>query len=164
MKITWTVLVILLISLTLFPAQAAARVREEEVLIVDDGDLSSWGYSPRTLTVPVGTTVIWRNSGSQAHGITSRDQLFDSRLLDSGRSWSYTFEEPGTYHYFCVPHPWMKGTVIVTPAEEPTPRPTSTPRSTPAPATRADNDDREDNGNDNTDGGSPAPPAITPAG
>lgn len=163
MKIAWIGLAILLVSLTLFPSQAAARVHEEEVLIVDDGDLSSWGYSPRTLTVPVGTTVTWHNTGTQAHGVTSRDQLFDSRLLDSGRSWSYTFEEPGTYHYFCVPHPWMKGTVIVTPAEEPPPRPTSTPRRTSGTDTRLDNDNSEDNANDNEGGTLPTPP-LAPAG
>jgi plastocyanin len=99
----------------------AARDGDETIEIVDGSELSAYGYSPRSVTIKVGDTVTWKNSGDEAHTVTSQDQLFDSRLLDPGKSYSYTFEAPGVYRYFCVPRPWMKGTVIVT-RDDTTPR------------------------------------------
>jgi len=39
--------------------------------------------------------------------------LFDSAQFPPGESWSYKFEESGTFTYFCIIHPWMEGIVIV---------------------------------------------------
>lgn len=69
-------------------------------------------YSPNTLEVKIGTTVTWTNEDYVPHTIT-KDGVFDSGLLDQGESWSYAFDEAGTYEYYCIPHPWMKGKVIV---------------------------------------------------
>jgi plastocyanin len=133
-KTPLTIAALLLVSLLFQPAAGGARTLDEDVEIVDDGDMASWGYSPTSLTVTAGTTVTWKNAGSQAHGVTSQDQLFDSRLLDAGKSWSYTFDTPGTYRYFCVPHPWMKGRIVVSAVEEPTPSPSPSPSPTPRPS------------------------------
>ncbi len=73
----------------------------------------SWGFSPSTLTVKVGDTIAWTNTGSLVHTITADDGSFDSGLLNTGESWSHTFGTPGTYAYHCTPHPWMKATVVV---------------------------------------------------
>lgn len=127
-----SILVVLLLSLALRPAPAAAKAPEEDVEIVASGEMSSWGFSPSSITVPAGTTVTWHNTSSQAHSVTSRDHLFDSRLLDEDDEWSYTFTTPGTYRYFSVPFPFMKGTVVVTANEDgpSPPRATATPTPT----------------------------------
>ena len=57
-------------------------------------------------------------SKTEFHKISnSRTELrcgrFYSDILGSGDSFSYTFDEPGTYSYFCSPHLWMTGFVIV---------------------------------------------------
>ena len=39
--------------------------------------------------------------------------LFDSDFLLTGDGFSYTFEQAGTFTYFCRVHPFMKATVIV---------------------------------------------------
>lgn len=39
--------------------------------------------------------------------------VFDSGLIKPSNTFSYTFKDPGTYHYFCMVHPWMTGEVIV---------------------------------------------------
>ena len=70
-------------------------------------------YSVNVLTVPVGSTVLWTNSDSIVHTVTSVDGLFDSGNINAEASWSYTFDEAGEYEYFCVPHPWMRAKVIV---------------------------------------------------
>ena len=75
---------------------------------------------PGTIIVPPGTTVTWTNTGSQPHSATStvsetNPVTFDSGILNTGQSYSFTFDTPGTYDYFCVPHPFMRGKVIVDP-------------------------------------------------
>ena len=113
MRTRW-IPVVLLISMFVFPGSGAAKAPDEVIEISEPAELTAWNYAPASISIPVDTTVVWKNTGREAHSVTSRDQLFDSRLLDPGKSWSETFDTPGVYRYFCVPHPWMKGTVIVT--------------------------------------------------
>ena len=47
------------------------------------------------------------------HTVTAADGSFDSGFLNEGDTFSYTFDEPGEYEYFCSPHPWMRAKVIV---------------------------------------------------
>ena len=127
--------VLALALLVAVPRPGTAVAAEIEIEILEPGSQSTWSFSPSVVSVPAGTTVTWRNLGEHVHSVTSQDQLFDSRLIDPGQSWSHTFTTPGTYRYFCVPNPWLKGVVIVTaedgndeaddPAtEEPATRPT----------------------------------------
>ena len=80
-------------------------------------------FIPSMVTLDVGSEVIWENSDTAAHTITSGtpmegpDGVFDSSLIMAGSSFSHTFEEAGTYDYFCMVHPWMQGMVMVS-AEE----------------------------------------------
>jgi plastocyanin len=30
-----------------------------------------------------------------------------------GQNWTYVFNSPGTYDYYCLPHPWMLGKIVV---------------------------------------------------
>ncbi|MBM2852910.1 MAG: hypothetical protein HW420_1457 [Candidatus Nitrosotenuis sp.] len=76
-------------------------------------------FIPSTVTTSVGSTVIWTNDDSAAHTVTSGtavngpDGVFDSSILMSGKTFEHTFDEAGSYDYFCVVHPWMTGKVIV---------------------------------------------------
>lgn len=76
------------------------------------------------LTVEVGTTVKWTNEDPQYHTITSgipedRGRLWDSGILKRGMSFSFKFQAPGTYEYFCALHPHaMGGSVTVTKAAQ----------------------------------------------
>ncbi len=72
------------------------------------------GYSEDVLEVSVGDTVTWTNDDTMAHTVTAADGSFDSGFLMPGESWSYTFTEAGASNYFCTPHPWMRGSVVVT--------------------------------------------------
>ncbi len=76
---------------------------------------SSPGYSPATMTVVVGVnnTVTWVNKDSIIHTVTASDKSFNSGDLYQGDSFTWTFKTPGTYTYYCLYHPWMKGTIIV---------------------------------------------------
>ena len=71
-------------------------------------------YSVNVLTIETGTTVTWTNDDpGMMHTVTSVDGSFDSGFLNEGDSWTYTFEEPGEFEYFCAPHPWMRARIVV---------------------------------------------------
>lgn len=71
-------------------------------------------YSVNVLRIKVGTTVTWTNDdANMMHTVTEVNGLFDSGFLNTGQSWSYTFDTPGEYEYLCLPHPWMRAKVIV---------------------------------------------------
>ena len=73
-------------------------------------------YEPARLTVAAGTTIIWRNNDQVEHTVTAADRSWDSGTIRPGATWQRTFTRPGTYEFFCTPHPFMKGTVVVRPA------------------------------------------------
>lgn len=75
-------------------------------------------FNPRTLSIKQGTTVIWTNEDSIIHTVTSGTRnnesgIFDSGNMSGGQTFSYTFNDKGTFDYFCRPHPGMDGTIIV---------------------------------------------------
>jgi len=95
--------------------------------------IENYAYIPAEITITAGTTVTWINKDPVGHTVTegvpespkpANQRLFDSAnaaqgeydVMLQGQSWSFTFTTPGTYHYYCLPHPYMKGRVIVLPA------------------------------------------------
>ncbi|WP_420545806.1 cupredoxin domain-containing protein [Nitrosopumilus sp.] len=77
-------------------------------------------YLPADITINVGDTVAWVNVDTAAHTVTSGSPadgpsgVFDSSLVMADAVYAFTFEEAGTYDYFCMVHPWMVGSVTVT--------------------------------------------------
>ena len=74
---------------------------------------AAFGQNP--LVIPVGTAVTWVNTDSIVHTTTSDDSppTWDSNLLSSGQSFTFTFTSAGTFPYHCNVHPVMKGTIQV---------------------------------------------------
>ena len=76
-------------------------------------------YLPYEINVAIGATVSWSNDDSAAHTVTSGSVtagttgVFDSSLFMAGDVFEFTFDEAGTYDYFCMVHPWMTGIVNV---------------------------------------------------
>jgi len=93
--------------------------------------IENYAYTPADVTVTVGTTVTWVNKDQIGHTVTEGDpeaakpaaqRFFDSSneattgkpvVIQPGESWSFTFTQPGTYDYYCIPHPYMKGHITV---------------------------------------------------
>jgi plastocyanin len=94
-------------------------------------------YDPATITIEPGETITWVNESDEAHTVTAfgdeipegapyfasggasneeeaRDSLSEG-LIQSGDTFEVTFEQPGTYEYYCIPHEssGMKGTIVV---------------------------------------------------
>lgn len=79
-------------------------------------------FVPDVAVVQAGTTVTFVNESAEAHTVTgydggpeyfssggfeseeeARDNLSDG-LLKGDETFEVTFDEPGTYNYFCIPH------------------------------------------------------------
>jgi plastocyanin len=75
--------------------------------------IDNFSFSPATLTVSPGTTVTWTNRDDIPHTVVSDDKIFKSKVLDTDEKFSYTFDKPGSYPYFCSVHPKMTGKVVV---------------------------------------------------
>lgn len=89
-------------------------------------------FAPARLEVDAGTEVTWTNEDANVvHTATSGvpgdkgvpgldngtpprpDGTFDGEMDGAGASFSFTFDEPGTYAYFCRVHQSMTGEIVV---------------------------------------------------
>ena len=123
-----TVLVITIIALVAFDS-SIEKISEEPVVVTGDvimpTKVSRPGceeadrcYIPSIITIDSGNQVTWINEDSAFHTVTSGfygepSELFDSGHLDPFESFTFDFNEKGTYDYFCTLHPWMEGQVLV---------------------------------------------------
>ena len=75
-------------------------------------------YIPSYYVTKLDEPVICKNEDSAFHSETSGSyeeptDLFDSGHMDPYGTFSYKFDEPGMYPYFCTLHPWMAGNIKV---------------------------------------------------
>lgn len=75
--------------------------------------IDNFSFAPQEVVVPAGATVTWTNADDIPHTVTSTADQFKSKALDTDDRVSFTFNEPGTYEYFCSIHPRMTGKIIV---------------------------------------------------
>ena len=120
-----------LAGLLVLGAQACAPRELNAYEVIISVIQSAVHYSPATIVVPPGATIVWQNRGiypvsvtcdqSKAKGLVGATlmpkgaQPFDSGVLYPGQSWGYTFTQPGTYLYFSqfTPSPGLIGSVTV---------------------------------------------------
>ena len=94
--------------------EAAAKKHTDKRVTIEDSS-----FNVKELTVPVGTTIKWKMGASLPHTVTADDGTFESGTLRNGDSFSFTFDTPGTYPYYCRFHggpggSGMSGVVTVT--------------------------------------------------
>ncbi len=73
----------------------------------------NFAYNQQIITVKKGDTVTWTNKDSAPHTVTG-DGGLSSPMLSLNATYSFTFNNVGTFNYHCTVHPTMTGTVIVT--------------------------------------------------
>jgi plastocyanin len=93
------------------PAQSQARQQTADVTV----KIRNFKFEPANLAIAVGKTVQFINLDEDPHTATATDAAFNSKALDTNQTWNYTATKPGTYPYICSVHPFMKGTLTVTP-------------------------------------------------
>ena len=75
-----------------------------------------FAFTPDTLRVAAGTTVTWVNCEQpsiDAHTATATGAEWDSGYLQPGQKFARTFALAGRFSYACIPHPFMRGAVVV---------------------------------------------------
>ena len=78
--------------------------------------ISGMTFSPSTVTVKTGTTVVWKNNDVSVHTATSDDgSTFNTGNIAIGYSGNVMMSKAGTYPYHCTLHSNMTGVVEVTP-------------------------------------------------
>lgn len=104
-------------SSTTTPAPTQAVSGPTKTVMITTDSSGNFAFSPTSLTIAAGTTVVWKNTTSIAHTVTSNDQKTfnsgDSTPVNSNATFSFTFKTAGTFAYHCDFHPYMKATIIV---------------------------------------------------
>ena len=94
---------------TLLVTTAQAHAQTAPTVTIDN-----YEFQPAEITVAPGTTLTWTNAQTDdVHSSVSNDGLWDSDTLDTGKSFTYTFNDPGDFYYYCGQHPDMQGVVHV---------------------------------------------------
>ena len=78
--------------------------------------IRGFAFSPDTLRISPGTTVTWVNCETpdiDAHTSTATGGEWDSGYLQPRAKYAKTFDVVGRFGYSCLPHPFMRGAVIV---------------------------------------------------
>lgn len=71
--------------------------------------MSDNSFNPPNLTINVGDTVEWVNSGNMIHTSTSgsacdADGTWNSGSVNPGETFLFEFTDEGSFDYFCIPH------------------------------------------------------------
>lgn len=93
-------------------ADASIRAAPDPVVVT----IARSRFGDPELRIAAGTTVVWENTDEFAHTVTSTAdsaRVFGSDELGRGDTFAVTFDEPGTFPYFCMIHPTMRATVVV---------------------------------------------------
>ena len=87
------------------PSAAVSSAKRAAIALADQTvDIIDFDYSPGSVTVNVGDTVTWTQSGDEPHTVTADDGSFDSGEMGNGETFSMRFDSPGTYAYYCSLH------------------------------------------------------------
>lgn len=92
----------------------AGRVCQPQEPIPEfDVFIEGYAFKPTEITTSVGNTVTWYNADPDIQTVTAQEGASNSGDLARSDEFSYTFEEIGTFEYYCIHHPYMMGKIIV---------------------------------------------------
>ena len=98
---------------TLVVKEDAPLVRPQQT-DADEVLIEGFSFAPGDIEVAAGSTVTWTNQDPTEHTVTAHDGSFTSEPLPSGKGYRFTFDQAGTFEYYCAIHPTMTGAVKVT--------------------------------------------------
>lgn len=93
--------------------------------------IQAFSFAPHQLDIALGTKVMWTNEDAITHTVTSGvpgrqgvpgvskdrpaepDGIFDFQLDGAGAMASFTFEDAGSFRYYCAIHAGMSGEIRV---------------------------------------------------
>jgi plastocyanin len=129
----WSFAAVVVLSVVLGPAVRAA----DEVTMGSESEPNAFKFFPAEKSVPVGTTVTWRNLSDLQHDVKAVNNSFASPLLDKGQTFAFKFDVPGPVTYYCTVsghrEAGMEATVNVTGGSTPSTAAPTTTTAAPAP-------------------------------
>jgi plastocyanin len=77
--------------------------------------MKNLAFSPTSINAKVGQTVQWTNQDTPPHNVfyVSGPKFVSSATLNTGGQFKLKLTQPGTIHYICSIHPFMKATIVV---------------------------------------------------
>jgi plastocyanin len=90
---------------------------DDATTVVDDASVTieivDFSFVQSNISVPRRARVTWLNTGSQPHDATENNRAWHTNLLEADDSETLTFDQPGSYDYYCTIHPGMRGKLVV---------------------------------------------------
>jgi plastocyanin len=141
-RITWPALAVLVLLMTLYLTRPSAATVPQltptpsrtamppTTPVIVNVNIINYSYDPQEINLPVGGTVVWRNSDLDPHTATGDAGEWDTGILEQGQTANFTFASAGTYSYFCTVHPEMGGIITVIGPATATPTQTATSTAT----------------------------------
>jgi len=104
-----TSILLVMVGALVIPTVPGARAATFYVEIAD------FSFTPSTVTVNIGDTVVWNNTSPSTHTVTSTTPAgeLNSGNIAAGGQYTHTFLIAGTYNYHCSIHISMTGSVVV---------------------------------------------------
>jgi plastocyanin len=75
--------------------------------------IKDFAFSPSVITISKGSKIVFTNGDTAIHTVTARDGSFNSGNMSKGETYTRTFNTPGEYILYCIPHDFMEIKVIV---------------------------------------------------
>jgi plastocyanin len=97
------------------PTLGLKRASVVHTILISENN-GEYYFSPASLTIKAGDSVVWKNASDAPHTVTSDTGVFNTpSILSPNQTFMHTFAQAGTFKYHCNIHPYMQATIIVTP-------------------------------------------------
>jgi plastocyanin len=100
--------------------EQSSSSKDNSIPVVITGINGENSYSPNPIQIEKGQTITWYNGDTISHTVTSGNdgdkdagEAFDSNAIIPNQYYSLTFDDSGTYNYYCIYHPSMVGQIEV---------------------------------------------------
>lgn len=109
------VIVVLLLGGWYFLSLQSKQPTSSSTITKPDIEIDGQAFIPQTFRVKAGQTITVINNDFASHTVTADDGTsFDTGLIGNGETVTFTAPStPGQYAYHCIPHPSMKGVLVV---------------------------------------------------
>jgi plastocyanin len=114
---TWTLVVVvpLIAVIAVVATGSESQDGGASAVAADTVDIKDFAFAPQRLSVKTGTAITVANEDGVTHTFTANDGAFDTGDVNGGRRVRVTVDRNGTFAYHCDIHPFMRGTVQVSP-------------------------------------------------
>jgi plastocyanin len=97
------------------PREQAMRavVADPDGRVTVHARIARYAFEPHVIEIRAGDVIEWTNQDGMLHTVNAEDGAWHSGAIPPGQAWRARFDAPGRYPFYCGPHPFMKGMVVV---------------------------------------------------